>query len=133
LITEYIGVKIKHKIKNKIINIFDFNKIGKDFGYYKVWNSNLGKYVKKTYDFDILAINFDRKEILIVECKWKDKVDCEKVLKDLIEKVKHLNMREYKIKFAIFSKSFKRKVEEYKNYEVICLDADNIEKVIKNS
>jgi len=91
------------------------------------------KWWHKDKEIDIIALNENTKEILFCECKWSDKVDAMKVIKDLYEKSRYVqwnneDRREY---FAIFAKSFKRRIEEYEGRRVYCWDLGSIEKLIK--
>ena len=64
--------------------------------------SKCGRYWSKDCEIDILALS--RKEIIFGECKWKNKVQGEKVYEDLV--VKSKRFAEYEDRyFYIFSKS----------------------------
>ncbi len=101
------------KLKRKV---FDFEKIG--------------RWWYKDKEIDIVALNEKTREILFTECKWKDKVNAEKVLRELKEKSKYVQWHNdnRKESFAIFAKSFKRKIKE-KN--VFLFDLKDLEKKLK--
>lgn len=83
--------------------------------------------------------------------KWKNKVNAEKILKQLKEKSKFVQWNNEKSKIsgvpktqsvfehnekrkeycAVFAKSFKRKVKEFEGNKVYCFDLKSIEKVLK--
>ncbi len=68
----------------------------------------------KDKEIDLVALDHERKQVIFAECKWQDNVDAEEIIEGLKEKswfVKWNNIerREY---FAIFAKSFKKKVEK---------------------
>lgn len=69
--------------KNSNLLPFSFDKMGRQWG--KIRGAPKGK---NTYEIDIVALNNDTKEILFVECKWKDinERDADKILADLKEK-----------------------------------------------
>lgn len=112
---------------NQELNIFDFEKIGNQWGKFK------GEKGKNTYEIDIVALNEKTREILFGECKWKDKVDAEKIIKELNEKTKHVqwNTSRRKEHFAIFARSFKKRVKEFQGKKVYCLDLKDIERILK--
>jgi len=91
---------------------FEFDEIGNQWGKFK------GEKGKNTYEIDILALNKKTKEILFGECKWKDKVDVEKVVNRLKEKAGYVKWHNEKRKesYVIFAKSFKKKVKEKNVY-----------------
>ena len=72
--------------KNKIP--FEYHTVGRQWG--KIKGAPKGQ---NTYEIDIVALNSDSKEILFVECKWKDLSlkQAEDVLFDLQEKSKFID------------------------------------------
>jgi uncharacterized protein len=80
---------------------------------------------KQEYEIDICAIN--EEQILYGECKWKDGVDGEKLLKELEKKVQYVDWSNKKRKetYAIFAKSFKRRI---KKKNVFLFDLNDIVK-----
>ncbi|MCD6464053.1 hypothetical protein J7L02_00825, partial [Candidatus Woesearchaeota archaeon] len=88
---------------------------------------------QNTYEIDILAINEKSKEILAVECKWKNKVNAEKIAKELVEKLRCVDWHKDKRKesLAIFAKSFTKKIKNYKGRKVYCFDLKAIERFFK--
>lgn len=122
--TTYLGyifenIAKEHLIKNKI---FNFQKIGKWWGHYRENNQ------RKEVEIDIVALNEQTREILFAECKWKEKVNAQKVLVELKEKAKYVKWPSKKQYYAIFAKSFKRKIKE-KN--VFLFDLKDIGKKLK--
>jgi len=85
---------------------------------------------ENAYEIDIAALNERTKEILFCECKWKNKINAEKVLAELKEKSQHVQWHNGKRKehYAIFAKSFKKKFKE-KNIHLF--DLRDLEKVFK--
>ncbi len=98
------------------IKIFKFNKIG-------TW-------WYKENEIDIVALNEKEKSILFCECKWQDNVDAEKVTEDLKEKSKFVEWNNEKREeyFAIFAKSFKKKVNKEK---LFLFDLEDMERIFK--
>ncbi len=72
--------------KNKIP--FEYHTVGRQWG--KIKDAPKGQ---NTYEIDIVALNSDSKEILFVECKWKDLSlkQAEDILIDLQEKSKFID------------------------------------------
>ncbi len=102
---------------------FSFTKIGKEWG--KIPKT------RDVYEIDVVALNEQTKEILFVECKWKDNVNPEEIMINLIEKSKYVkwSIEKRKEHYAIFAKSFSRKINEYKGYKVYCIDLKDLEKL----
>ena len=109
----------------KIIPI-KFDRIGGQWGKFK------GEKGKNTYEIDIVAPNERTREILFAECKWKDKLNAEKILAELKSKANYVKWHNDKRKeyYAIFAKSFKKEIEE-KN--VYCYDLKDLKKRFKMS
>ncbi len=81
-------------------NVFNFTKIG--------------KWWFKDKEIDIVAMNDATNEILFAECKWSEKVDAGKVLRELKEKAESVRWNNDKRKeyYAVFAKSFKKMIVE---------------------
>jgi AAA+ ATPase superfamily predicted ATPase len=88
---------------------------------------------REVFDIDVLALNEKTKEILFVECKWQNKVNARKICKELKEKAKYVQWHnsERKESFAIFAKSFRRKIDEFEGKKVYCFDLRDLERVLK--
>ncbi len=84
---------------------------------------------RKGDEIDIVAANEQTKEILFVECKWKENVDAQQILGELKEKSKFVQWNNEKRKeyFCIIAKSFKEKIREQ---NVLLFDLKDIENVI---
>jgi len=130
----YIGKVFERTIRDlfnkNIFHEFLFTKIGRQWG--KIKGKKEGE---NQYEIDILAINENKKEILFGECKWHDNVDAEKIIKKLAEKSKFVeweneNRKEH---FAIFAKSFKKRINEFEGKQVYCFSLQEIEKLVINS
>ena len=109
-VNSYVGKRFE-KVCEEFLEknqIFRFDLIGKQWG--KIPKAPKGK---NTYEIDICAINEKTKEILFAECKWKNKVNPEKILEELKEKSKYVDWNNGKRKeyYAIFAKSFSKKIE----------------------
>ncbi|MFH1359244.1 MAG: ATP-binding protein [archaeon] len=152
-LSSYVGRRFEKVCEEVLVdsNIipFNFTKIGNQWGKFK------GEKGKNDYEIDIVALNEKSKEILFGECKWKDKVDAEKVIKEIKEKAEYLewnnnkqkdkrkekdnkedkkeikNRKEY---FAIFAKSFKnnKKISEFEGKKVYCFDLRDLDKMVKS-
>jgi AAA+ ATPase superfamily predicted ATPase len=117
---QYFGKRFEMFVREEI-----FPEIWKTF-------TKLGKWWYKDKEIDIIALNENTKEILFCECKWSDNVDAMKVTKDLYDKSRYVqwNNEDRKEYFAIFAKSFKRKIEEFEGRKVYCFDLRDVEQSI---
>lgn len=90
--------------------------------------TKIGRWWHKDKEIDVVALNERAKEILFVECKWRDKVDVEKALHELKEKAGFVGWKkkERKEYYAIFAKSFKERIEKE---NVLLFDLEDLEKV----
>ena len=128
---QYLGFVFEQVCKEFLIELMkkdqiqSFNKIGKEWG-------NIPE-KKQTYEIDIVALNEQTKEILFCECKWQSKVNAKKICKDLAEKAQHMQWHneQRKESFAIFAKSFSKKITELQGKKVYCFDLKALEKIIK--
>jgi hypothetical protein len=86
------------------------------------------KWWHKDREVDLIALNDRTGEILFAECKWQDGVDAEKVLHELKEKADFVGWRKkgQKEYYAIFAKSFRKKIEEV---NVLLFDLNDLGKV----
>ncbi len=129
---KYLGEKFEEfcmkLVKEGLIKVGSFTRIGRQWG--KIKNKPKGE---NTYEIDILAINEKTKQILAAECKWKNKVNAEKVAKELIEKLNHIDWHKDKRKesLAIFAKSFSKKIKSYDGRKVYCFDLKGLERIVK--
>ena len=83
----------------------------------------------KENEIDIAAINEEKGELILGECKWKMDVDAERVVHQLKEKADHLkwNNDDRNEKYLIFARSFSRKSDE-----ADCLDLEDLRKIIES-
>jgi hypothetical protein len=68
----------------------------------------------KDKEIDIIVLNENTKQILFAECKWRNSVNAKKILQELKEKSKFVEWNKGRRKeyYAIFAKSFKKKIKE---------------------
>lgn len=97
--------------------------------------TKIGRWWYQDKEIDIVALNESKKEILFGECKWKDNVNAQKVLRDLIEKTKHVqwNNETRKERFVVFAKSFKKKLSEFEGRKVECFALKDIGRVMRKN
>ncbi len=88
---------------------------------------------REVFEIDIVALNERIREILFAECKWQDGVDAGKVVEELAEKAQHVEWHndERKESFAVFAKSFSKRIDEFEEKKVYCFDMEDMERVIK--
>ena len=99
-----------------------FNKIGKQWGHVPER--------KHTYEIDIVALNERTKEILFAECKWRSRVNAEKICGELVEKAEHVEWHRGRRKeiLAVFAKSFSKRIDEFEGRKVFCFDLRDLER-----
>ncbi|MBI2584179.1 MAG: ATP-binding protein [Candidatus Aenigmarchaeota archaeon] len=111
---------VEHLIREKaVLAGFGFEKIG------RWWH--------KDREIDIVALDENKMKILFCECKWKDNVDAGKIAANLIEKaklVKWHNDRRKEI-YAVFAKSFRKRITKVEGKKAYCFDLKDIEKAMK--
>ncbi len=124
---------IKENFENHVSFIFE--NVCKEMMFYlrPIDFTKIGRWWHKDNEIDIVAINEKTKEILFAECKWQNKVNAEKIVKKLSEKSKFVKWHNEKRKesFAIFAKSFSKRIKEWQGKPVYCFDLKNIEKILK--
>jgi AAA+ ATPase superfamily predicted ATPase len=83
---------------------------------------------RKVEEIDVVGINEKDKTIVFGECKWGENVDAEKVFKELKEKSKLVdwNRNQRKEIFAVFAKSFEKKLKEENLYLFDLKDIENL-------
>lgn len=91
----------------------------------------VGKWWYKDKEIDVMAVNFEKKEVLFAECKWQNNVVVHQVIAGLKEKTAHVMWHNEcrKEKYAIFAKSFKQENLEEEN--VMLFDLKEIEKLME--
>jgi len=92
--------------------------------------TKIGRWWHKETEIDIVAVNHKRKEILFGECKWKDKVDAEKMMAELMQKAGKVqwNNGRRKERYIIFAKSFRKK---FRREGVLLADLEEIGNFLK--
>jgi len=131
-----VGAAIKNfkkRFNDYLGEIFEklCSELIKDFNIFSY--TRLGKWWYKDKEIDILVINEKTKEILFCECKWRDRIDVEKIVEELNEKSPLIkwNKGRRKESFAIFAKSFSKRIKEFKGKKVYCFDLKDLEKILK--
>jgi len=128
-VAEMFEILIENLIRKRyLLRDLIFTKIGKQWG--KIANKPKGE---NTYEIDLVGLNEKTKEILFGECKWKEKVNPKKILEELVEKAQYVQWhnRERKESFAIFAKSFSKKIDEFEGKKVYCFDLKDLERLLK--
>ena len=126
-INSYVGLGFEEVCKQVIIEVKKFSLVGKWWGWRREGVS------RKSIEIDIVTLDKEKKKILFGECKWKEKVNAETIVKELSEKAKYVkwNNKGRKESFAVFAKSFSRKIKEFEGKEVYCFDLEDIKEVLK--
>ncbi len=89
--------------------------------------TNIGRWWSRQDEIDIVAFNKKTKEMLFCECKWKNNVDPNAIISDLKKKSEHIELfkKGRKAYYAVFAKSFNKKVKER---DVLLFDVNDIKK-----
>ncbi len=128
-LTTYIGHRFEVMCREtlQVIVPFEYEKIGRQWG--KIPDKPKAE---NQYEIDIVALNEDTKEILFGECKWKGKVNAERIVKRLDKKAEYVqwNNDSRKEQFAVFAKSFSNKIDEFEGKTVHCIDLKGLEKAL---
>jgi len=83
-------------------------------------------------EIDIVALDEKHKKALVAECKWKNRVNAERVVKELEEKVGYVKeLGNYKIEYAVFAKGFSKRVREFNGKKVYCFGLRELKKILK--
>ena len=130
----YLGKKFEKLVitlikDNLLLKSKNFDKIGSQWGKFEGENS------KNTYEIDILGLNEKTKEAVFGECKWKNKVNALKIIKELEEKTGYVdwNKESRKETLVIFAKSFSKRISEFNGKKVLCFDLKDIRKELKKN
>lgn len=121
-INSYIGLGFEEVCKQATAKIKKSSLVGKWWGY-KRENGE-----RKSIEIDIAALNERKKEVLFGECKWQERVNAETIVKELSEKAKFVkwNNEDRKESFAVFAKSFNKKIKNFEGKKVYCYDLEDI-------
>jgi len=94
--------------------------------------TKIGRWWYRDKEIDIVALNEETKQILFVECKWKDGVNAKKIVKELAEKSRFVDWynNEREEKFAVFAKNFSNRLEEFEGRKVYCFDLKDLERYL---
>ena len=92
-----------------------------------------GEKGKNTYEIDLVGIKEDTKEILFCECKWQHKVNADIIINELSKKAEYVDWfnDERNESYAVFAKSFSKKITLFNNKKVHCYDLKEIENFLK--
>ena len=129
VLNTYFGKRFEIFVYENLPIIFPrLKKLTKHIKTYKKNNKGL------QIEIDIVALNEKIKEILFAECKWKSRVNAEKVVEELAEKARYVDWFKDKRKesYAVFAKSFSKRIKEFEGKKVYCFDLRELEKSLKN-
>lgn len=120
--SHYMG-KIFENICRKNLNAFINNSY-----------TQIGRWWHKEEEIDIIALNEESREILFAECKWQDNADAKKIVFELAAKALNVEWhnKDRKESYAVFAKSFKKKIKFLNGKTVKCISLKDIGKVMKN-
>lgn len=93
----------------------------------------IGRWWHKNQEIDIVALNEKEQNIVFGECKWQEKVDAIAIVNALQEKAAAVAWKKGNRKeiYAVFAKSFLRKINKIAETPVYCIDLKDIEKTLK--
>ena len=124
--SHYIGSIFENIVKQFVIkfhHMYDLKKF-----------TQIGRWWWQKEEIDLIALNPHIKYATLIEVKWQSGVNAKKIASELLRKEKTIRYRgEFKEKthtFMIFAKSFLKKITEIGEYQVICVDLEEMEKFI---
>lgn len=89
--------------------------------------TKIGRWWHKDKEIDVVGLDDRGKEILFAECKWQEGVNGGKILRELKEKANFVDWKKgRKEYYAIFAKSFKKKI---KDENVLLFDLRDLENI----
>ncbi len=112
----YLGYVFEHVCREFVRYFFSYTKIG--------------RWWQKDRELDILAMNEDRAELLAAECKWQSRVNAEEIAAKLAEELGFIDCRA-KHSYAIFAKSFSKRITGFQGSRVWCFDSADMEKILR--
>lgn len=88
----------------------------------------IGGWWKNDVEIDIVALAPSKSQALFAECKYSDRVNAQAIVRELAEKTLHLQWREGKRKesYAVYAKSFGKKVAEFEGKPVYCFELQDL-------
>lgn len=94
--------------------------------------NKIGKWWHKDIEIDIVAFDETTKSALFAECKWKDRVNAAEIVKPLSQKAGMVlwNNGDRKEAFAVFAKSFSKKIAEFEGKRVLCFDLADLKRAL---
>jgi AAA+ ATPase superfamily predicted ATPase len=116
---------IKILIKQYLIFGEEFVNVGRQWGVVK--NGT----VSTPYEIDIVAYNDSR--CIFCECKWQENIGATEIIMSLVNTAANVPMPQRNIEYALFAKSFKKKIKSYNGYNVYCYDLKDLEKILKTA
>ncbi len=110
---------------------FHFDKLGRQWG--RIPQSFKPERGNDQYEIDVCAANEKTRDILFVECKWRENMDAKKVAGELNGKSKFVdwNTENRKETLAIFAKSFSARISDFEGKPVICFDLKDLKRIMK--
>lgn len=130
----YVGKKFEKFIllllkDGLFLDGFRFSKAGRQWGRFE------GESGREPYEIDIVAVNESSREILFGECKWQNDANAEDIIKKLDKKATHVKWlnNEREESFAVFARSFSKRIKEFNGKKVYCYGLEDIRKIIKQA
>jgi AAA+ ATPase superfamily predicted ATPase len=109
----YRAKDVKHQYNNHMGFVFEkicMQYLMKMIEKGQIKYNKIGRWWHRDKEIDILGLNSEKSEVLFCECKWKENVDAQSVLRSLKEKAEYVEWHKgRKERFAIFAKSFRKK------------------------
>ena len=97
------------------------------------WGSKRVNGIREEIEIDFIGTEKESKKILFVECKWRENANAEEITKICEEKAGFVewNKKDRIEIYAIFAKSFKKRITEFNGKKVHCFDLKDMEKELK--
>jgi hypothetical protein len=129
----FVGRRFEEISKEFLINLNEKNKIDiKIDSIGNWWGAKRVNEEREEIEIDLVAIGEPNK-ILFVECKWKDDINAEEIVKLCEERARFVEYKnkDRKESYAVIAKSFKKRISEFNGKKVYCFDLKDMEKELQ--
>ena len=126
-VNSFFGWSFETTVRENILKIFtDLERKMKYYGSFREGGE------RKVFDIDVVALNEKTREILFAECKWQPRVNAEKVCRELARKTEYVDWHKNgrKESFAVFARSFSKRISEFEGRPVHCFDLKDLKRVL---
>ena len=117
----FVGKRFEDVSREFLIAKFPLDSIGNWWGNRRINDA------REEIEIDLVAT--EANTILFVECKWKENINAEEIVRLCEEKSRFVewNKKDRNESFVVFAKSFEKKIGEFNSKKVYCFDLKDIE------